>query len=258
MNLSERFNLGRGFSKRFEVVPATTDALRHDVYSLRHEVYCEELKYEPEHADRLETDAHDADSLHCLIRSTDREAQLVGSTRLILTRPEAPAAQLPIETICARTLDRTLFDPQKQPRQRIAEISRLAIRPAYRRRGSDGHLPVAINVEDFSLTHGGIRFPYIQLGLYLSAIAMAHHHGIDTLLVLTEPRLATYFAKLGVNIKRIGSPVEHHGIRVPSMIDVQAVINGMSTIIKPMWNAIEKDIQNGYAAAESDLHKKTA
>ncbi|MDR2259729.1 MAG: PEP-CTERM/exosortase system-associated acyltransferase [Azoarcus sp.] len=256
MNLLERFNLGHGFDKRFEAVPATTETLRRDVFRLRHEVYCEELKYEPEHADRLESDKYDAGSLHCLIRASSPDIQPAGCVRLILTRADEPAAPLPIETICARALDRSIIDPQKLARARIAEISRLAIHPAFRRRGSDGRLPVAINAEDFSLARG-IRFPYIQLGLYLSAVALAKHHGIASLFVLTEPRLAAYFAKLGVNIRRIGGPVEHHGIRVPSLLEVQGVIDGMSSIVKPMWQVIENSIARGFAA-ENTPAKKTA
>src|SRR5690606_33823020 len=62
MSLFDRFNLGAGFSKYFKIEAAATDAIRDEVYRVRHEVYCEELKFEPERPDRREIDAYDAHS----------------------------------------------------------------------------------------------------------------------------------------------------------------------------------------------------
>lgn len=45
---------------------------------------------------------------------------------------------------------------------------------------------------------------HIPVGLYLGTIEMAALHGIDTLFVLTEPRLAGHFSKLGVKTRQIG------------------------------------------------------
>lgn len=45
-------------------------------------------------------------------------------------------------------------------------------------------------------------------------IAQAQRFGIDnSLVVVTEPRLARHLSLLGVHIKRIGGPVEHRGKR---------------------------------------------
>ena len=87
MKLFDRFNLGHGFRKYFRVQAAVSDTLRDDVYRIRHEVYCEELKFEPERPDRRETDQYDRHSMHCLIRTSTEPDNLVGCTRLILTDP---------------------------------------------------------------------------------------------------------------------------------------------------------------------------
>ncbi|MBX3680757.1 MAG: PEP-CTERM/exosortase system-associated acyltransferase, partial [Rhodocyclaceae bacterium] len=86
------------------------------------------------------------------------------------------------------------------------------------------------------------RFPYIPIGLYLGAVAMAKRRGIETLFVLTEPRLQSHFAKLGVKIQQIGGPVEHRGIRVPSMMDVNGIIKGLRFLVKPVWNVVQDEI----------------
>jgi len=56
----EIVNLGAGFKKYFEILPALTEQLREHVYRIRHGVYCEELKFEPERPDRRERDEYRA------------------------------------------------------------------------------------------------------------------------------------------------------------------------------------------------------
>lgn len=245
MPLFERFNLGYGFRKYFEIAAATNETLRDDVYRIRHEVYCEELQFEPERPDRRETDEFDPHSLHCLIRTSNQPTQLVGCTRLVLANPNDPAALLPFERTCAHTLDRSIIDPAKLPRERIAEVSRLAVRATYRRRKGETKAPVTISDEDFGNSERP-RFPYIPIGLYLGAVALAARSGIDTLFVLTEPRLASHFSKLGVEIRQIGGPVEHRGTRIPSMMDVPSIIKGMRFIVKPIWRVVQEEIERGY------------
>ena len=75
---------------------------------------------------------------------------------------------------------------------------------------------------------------------------MARHEGIETLFMLTEPRLADHFSKLGVKITQIGGPVEHRGIRVPSMMNVDSVIKGLRFFVKPIWKVVIQEIEAGY------------
>lgn len=245
MRLFDRFNLGHGFRKYFEIHPANSDALRDDVYRIRHEVYCEELAFEPVRPDRRETDDYDAHSLHCLMRTSHEPRHLVGCTRIVLAKPGDPDRPLPFECACAKTLDRSIIDPARLPRGRIAEVSRLAVRSAYRRRRGEAAESAPLHDEDFG-TPAQPRFPYIPIGLYLGAIALAARNGIDTIFVLTEPRLASHFAKLGVDVKQIGGPIEHRGTRIPSMMDVQGIISGMRFLIKPIWRVIQEEIEAGY------------
>lgn len=246
MSLLDRFSLGEGFRKYFEIATAFDDAGRNDVFGIRHEVYCEELGFEPVRPDRRETDEYDRHSLHCLMRTSTEPHSLVGCNRLVMARPEEPDYPLPFERTCAATLDRSIIDPAKEPRGAIAEVSRLAVRAYYRRRKGETKAAVAISDEDFG-TREQPRFPYIPIGLYLGVIALAKHEGIETLFVLTEPRLAEHFAKLGVKITQIGGPVEHRGIRVPSMMNVDSIIKGLRFFVKPIWRVVAEEIEAGYA-----------
>lgn len=241
MSLFERINLGYGFRKYFRIDAAQDEALRDEVYHIRHQVYCEELKFEPERPDRREIDDFDTHSIHCLMRGVGEPHSLVGCTRLVLAHPDDPDAPLPFERTCAQTLDRSIIDPAKLPRNRIAEVSRLAVCGRYRRRKGENREAVSVHEEDFG-NKDQPRFPYIPVGLYMGAISLALHNNIDTLFVLTEPRLASHFARLGVDIRQIGGPVEHRGLRVPSVMDVQSIVKNMRLIMRPLWREVDGEI----------------
>jgi N-acyl amino acid synthase of PEP-CTERM/exosortase system len=239
MSVFGMLNLGEGFKKHFEVVPALTPQLKDEVYRIRHNVYCEELKFEPARADGRESDEYDAHSLHCLLRNV-RNAELVGCVRLITARPEDPSYLLPFEKSCRATIDRTIIDPQTLPRASIGEVSRLAVLRKYRKR--KGESENAVGLTDAFGDVARPRFPYIPVGLYLGIIELALRHGINTIFVLTEPRLAAHFSRLGVHVKQIGSPVEHRGLRVPSVMDCQAIVDGLSFVTRPLYRVIADDI----------------
>jgi N-acyl amino acid synthase of PEP-CTERM/exosortase system len=251
MLLFELVNLGVGFKKYFEIVPALNDELREHVYRIRHEVYCEELKYEPARPDRREIDEYDRHSLHCLIRSVANGAY-VGCTRLVLARPEDPHYPLPLEKTCAATIDRSLLDPRVLPRRMVAEISRLAVIARYRSRKGEHKSAAPLNDASFG-TPDRPRFPYLTLGLYLATVELARQHGISTLLLLTEPRLATQLKRLRVQIRQIGGPVDHRGTRIPSLINVASVIDGLNFLLRPLYEVIAEQVRVG---VESQRAKK--
>ena len=254
MALFEQFNLGNGFRRYFSIHPAVGDDLKNEVYGIRHEVYCEELGFEPVRPDRRETDEYDTHSLHCLMKTSGENTRLVGCNRIVLARPGDPHYPLPFERTCEATLDRSIIDPAKLPRDSIAEVSRLAVRAAFRRRAGDSKTAVSINREDFG-TKDQPRFPYIPVGLYLGAVHMAERSGIETMFVLTEPRLAAHFGKLGVKIRQIGGPVEHRGLRIPSMLDVKSIIKGLRWLVRPIWNTIVEDMEAGYRREPTDTER---
>ena len=242
-------NLGASYKRYFEIVPALTDELRQHAYRIRHQVYCEELKFEPARDDRLEIDEYDAHSLHCLIRSV-KNGNYVGCTRIVLAPPDNPLKPLPFETLCALTLDRAIVDPQQLPRNTIAEVSRLAVVSQYRLRRGEQNRPVAINDQSFG-TKDQPRFPYIPVGLYLGTIELARLHGVQILFVLTERRLAKHFSRLGVEVVQIGGAIEHRGIRAPSMLSVPKIIDGLNFIMRPLYEVIAKEVLDGLTAARA-------
>lgn len=241
----KKFNLAEGFRQSFEILPALNDTLRNDVYFIRHDVYARELGFEPVREDQRETDAYDGRSLHCLLRTAADPHRLVGCARLVMADPKSPESLLPLEIYCNETLDRSIVDPAQLPRGQMAEVSRLAVMSEFRRRKGEQGREVSIQDGDFGDAQQ-TRFPYIPVSLYIGAVALAQRNGIEYLLTLTEPRLAQHFAKLGVNIVPIGAPVEHRGMRVPSLMRVSDIVSGLRLFVRPLWKTINAQIAAAY------------
>jgi N-acyl amino acid synthase of PEP-CTERM/exosortase system len=255
-------NAGDRFRQYFEIVPGVSEAVRDCVYQIRHEVYCEDLHYEPSSPDCRETDRYDAHSLLCLMRRSDHTHELVGCTRLVLAQQHGIDYDMPFERLCADSIDRSIIDPSKLPRHEIAEVSRLAVRRQYRQRKNEDKTTVSLTDEDFGV-RARPRFPHIPIGLYLGSLALAKRHGIRKLFVLTEPRMAQHFCRLGVQITPIGEALEHRGTRLPSVMDVDSIIRGFRPLIQPVWEAINGQIdahlQNrGRLPAHADRRARTS
>lgn len=242
-----RPNLAESFNRFFTIAPALRDAEKNDVFFIRHDVYARELGFEPVRADQRESDAYDARSVHCLMRTAEAAPRLVGCARVVFTDPQQPDSLLPFEKACRDSLYRDQIDPSKLPRDRIAEVSRLAVLSDFRRRRGEDHKEVAIDVQDFG-DDKQPRFPYIPVGLYMASVLMAQQHNIEYLFTLTEPRLAEHFAKLGVKIEPIGAPIEHRGMRVPSLIHAATVEAGLRLMIRPLWKEIASQMAQGEGA----------
>jgi N-acyl amino acid synthase of PEP-CTERM/exosortase system len=219
------------------------DDLRRVVYRIRHAVYCEELGYEAVRNDGLEFDDFDAHSIHCVLQAKEG-GEYVGCVRLVLVRPDDPP--LPFETLCGQSIDRSIVDLQTLDRTKIAEVSRLAVISEYRRRRGEQNQPVGIDESDFGSTERP-RFPYIAVGLYLGMLVLARRHSIETVFMLTEQRLARQLSRLGVNLERIGTPIEHRGQRYPSRMSVPHVIENLKAFLRPMFDVIAAEIETAYA-----------
>ncbi len=240
-----RPSLAESFNRYFAVAPALRESEKDDVYFIRHDVYARELGFEPPRADQRESDAYDQRSVHCLMKTAEAAPRLVGCARVVFSDPLAPEAPLPFERACRDSLFRDQIDPSRLPRDSVAEVSRLAVLSDFRRRKGEERREVALDVSDFG-DHRQPRFPYIPVGLYIASVLMARRRGIEYLFTLTEPRLAEHFGKLGVRIVSIGAPIEHRGTRIPSLIRVSTVEEGLRLMIRPLWRAIEAQMDAGF------------
>lgn len=243
--------MGDKFRTRFEVVPALTEQLKEQSYRLRHQVYCEDLGFEPRRADGRETDSFDSHATAILVRHVVTR-QFIGCARLIHPHPDAPDDPLPFELTCRGTLDRALLNAQPLPRSQIAEVSRLAVVSTFRRRKGEAVVPAALSDADFE----GGRFPYLLIGLYLGVAALGQLQGVERLFLLSEPRLAQHFARLGVDIVQIGGPIDHRGTRIPSMMSVSRLVARLNTHVKPLYLAVQDQMRSAFDGPHPDAQEK--
>jgi N-acyl amino acid synthase of PEP-CTERM/exosortase system len=165
---------------------------------------------------------------------------------LILARPEDPTYPLPFEDSCREVLDRNLADPARMPRNALGEVSRLAVLNTYRQRKGESGTAVSVTEDDFGGSGPRTRFPFIPVSLYLGAAAIARRFGIEHVFVLTEPRLASHFGRIGFDIQTVGGAIEHRGTRVPSLLSSSKVVAGLRPMIRPMYDVIEQAVDEAF------------
>jgi N-acyl amino acid synthase of PEP-CTERM/exosortase system len=248
INLTETTKTGEGFRKYFEIVPALSDMQKDAAFHLRHSVYCEDLGWEPTRSDAKETDDFDAHSLHCLVRSV-ASGHFVGYVRLVLARPENLLHPLPFENTCAETLDSSIIDLASVSREHIAEVSRLAIVGQYRRRRGEERNPGTLQEDSFGNPEQP-RFPYLLIGLYMAVFALAERHGLKTLFLLVEPRLARHLNHVGIHNVQIGRGAEHRGLRIPAMMDVSQIIQNLNPFLRSIFVIVSDEVETAYRAAD--------
>ncbi|AYA65184.1 PEP-CTERM/exosortase system-associated acyltransferase [Alteromonas sp. RKMC-009] len=240
--LREANYISSHFSTYLEPVLAVDDALRESVYKIRHNVYCDELAFEPVKESGLETDEFDAYSRHCMIRHIGTQ-QMAGTVRAV--RPLQDDQLLPIEKYCRSSITRNDLSPDNFKRHEVCEISRLAVPKYFRRRRSDdfdGSATGAINPVTYSETE--LRcFPFIAVGLYFAAAASALEFGVKHAYVMMEPRLARSMGYVGIKFQQIGPVVDYHGKRAPYYINRPLLEGSLKPGFASMLNEIRLSLR---------------
>ena len=233
--------IARHFSEYLKPVVAENEFLRSKSFNIRHDVYCEELKFEPPKPDKLEKDKFDAHSFHCLIQHKE-SAAFAGTVRVVYST--SADQQLPIEKYCLDTIDDDELTPTNFPRDKICEISRLAVPAEFRRRKADKFKGAATgNINDTVYSERELRcFPFIAVGLYLSAASLVINKGIEHVFVMMEPRLARSLKLVGIQFKQIGPVVEYHGKRAPFYITPEMLFENLSPGFRTLFDGLHEEI----------------
>lgn len=210
------------FSQYLHPGIATTDDLRGQTYRIRHTVYCEELKLEAPTNTRQETDEFDSYSTSCYIQHRATKT-MAGTVRIV--RPHSTAELLPLEKYCPHAITDSALLPANFAREKVCEVSRLAIPEQFRRRSIDnfkGSQTGELNPYTFSQTE--LRcFPFIAVGLYLTATAVIIQKDIEHIYVMVEPRLAKNMRLIGIKFRQIGPVIDYHGQRAAHYIDLETL-----------------------------------
>jgi N-acyl amino acid synthase of PEP-CTERM/exosortase system len=185
-------------------------------FQLRYQVYCEERHFlaAEAYSDRLEADEFDKSSLH--FGSFDTQERLVGTVRLV----RGAIHNLPVDQHC------DLYPAEMRrlsPITHLAEISRLAVSRAMRRRASDEPFGPAHpkTLETQSKAEGKPNCFTIVLTLYRAIYHALKRHDIRHVLAAMEPSLFRITTSYHFPFREIGPTTDYYGAVKPYSLDLE-------------------------------------
>ncbi|MBF0217258.1 MAG: PEP-CTERM/exosortase system-associated acyltransferase [Candidatus Omnitrophica bacterium] len=185
----------------------SVESMMDDIYRLRYQVFCKELKFmrEADHPDGLEKDKYDPYSIHFTIEDSE---SVVGTLRLILDGPHG----FPFTEYCGGDID---VDIASLDRKKICEFSRLAILKRYRK--SCGEILRYRNIysgvarEVTPAERSGLT-KCMALGLYREIYQECKRRGITHVFALMEKPLWRFFLMQNFVFKPVSRDVYCYGV----------------------------------------------
>jgi N-acyl amino acid synthase of PEP-CTERM/exosortase system len=239
---SEVNSIATHFSSYLMPVVASEGASLDASFNIRHKVYCEELNFEEQTPEKMESDDFDQYSIHCLIKHIP-SSRYSGTIRIV--RPQKAGEIIPIQKYCLNAISPGKINPNDFEPHDICELSRLAVPNEFRRRQSDKNTGSAIGVmNQNSYSEKELRcFPFIAIGLYLSAASVVMEKGIKHTFVMMEPSLARNLRFVGINFEQIGPVVDYHGKRAPYYINRTLLMETLTPGFQKMLKDIQKTLK---------------
>lgn len=229
--------INEAFNEFFEMVPATTDALKDQVYRLRYQVYCLEIHgYDPEFfPNRMEIDEFDERSAHYLIKHRKSNG-FAATTRLILPDPQHPSELFPLEQHCQVDKKEIM---QPIDRRRLAEVSRFCVSKEFKKRKNETNTLAAVNPnfdEDEFTFNERRTFPHIALALFACLIRASYENDIEYWCASMEPAFLRFISMFGVFPVKVGPMTDYHGDRWPCIIKVDDMLNNVAEKNRQIWD----------------------
>ncbi len=241
------------FDQHFEVFLADTPASKAIHYSIRYQVYCEEMDFENKDDFPLEQefDQYDDYSSHFIVRSRHTK-QWIGAMRMVFNNDQP----LPLEK--HYSLDKSIKDDVFN---RSIEISRLCLVKDIRRRITDTDPPLGLPQEINVFKKNNNVVPLnghrhiersIIWGLFRAAALHSKEKNIRKWYFLSTNALARIISKTGCSMQQIGASCNYNGERVPFEMIVNEILSN------PIWLNDFKDGYSRYSRMEApkSVHKK--
>lgn len=238
--------MNKEFLSIFRFILATSESDKRRVFALRHRVFCEELGFFSLNlVDRVEQDAFDINSLHCLVehRAT---GIAVGCLRVVIADVEDGInSTLPVEEHC-RHLGITMnLKNGPLSRESLCEISRVAIPRFFRTGGKDDSCATDLEKLVFS-QHDRQMFGMLGVALNLCATALSGISERFHVLAMIEPRFQRLLARVGLRFEQVSPIVKLLGLRAAFYINQQRAERELSDSIRPLYEALLDDLSQQY------------
>lgn len=237
----------RNFSERFKFIIAHTPEEKQRAFSLRHEVFHEELHYnigEKINAP-LEKDSHDQNSILCLLQHKESGMD-AGCLRVVIIDDKANSSPhvLPLEEYCKSSLQDSELHPNTFTKSTVCEVSRLAVHPSFRKRAKP---PTGIRDEDINkiCSISEKQEPaLIGLSLFLAATAIVGLSGRRHVFAMIEPKFNRLLKASGLHFHKAGETIDYCGTRAAYYIDQHRAEDNLPEEIKPLYNHIKKELSS--------------
>ena len=196
----------------FLKVSPRNKAIMEEIYRLRYEVYCLDCGFEDpsEYPDGLEQDLYDSQSVHFIAYHPSHG--IVGTVRLVLDSPLG----FPLERYC-QLGDET----KKLQRPKLAEISRLAVKRAW-------------------------RSSAITLGLLKILYQESKRLGLKYWVAAMEKKLERLLRRFSLIFREIGAVVNYHGPRIPFLGVINSLEYTLATREPGIYEFFVHDLEHGY------------
>jgi len=237
--------VARHFSTYLYPLVADTTELSNESYRIRNDVYCDELNFLDTGHNGLEVDDFDKYSTHCLIQHIPT-TRFSGTVRVV--RPETNQHSIPLQKYCSESISKDKINPKDFAPHEICEISRLAVPKDFRKRQTDNFKGAATGVINQQIySENELRcFPFIAVGLYLSAASVVIENEIKHTFVMMEPRLARSMSFIGIQFEQIGPAVNYHGKRAPYYINPSLLLENLTPGFQVMLKDIRKSLNHSF------------
>lgn len=239
--------LSDNFHQYFRIVFADTRERREAAFNIRHQVYSEELGWEPRKENEMETDEFDRYSYACLLehRATKTYA---GCVRLVIPPPHTLNDLTPFEAHCMDSVMPDVLQLERYRRGSFGEISRLAVPASFRRRPNEKNTPFILNDRgNDAKTHvfseeERRNFPNIAVGLYLASIALASICCHQATFVMMEPKLHRRLVRFGLPFVQAGEAIDYHGLRALFYLKANGFSSELNEELMQLYQDIRQQI----------------
>ena len=241
MSLSITENFYKYFTIRF----ANTKELRQAAYKIRHNVYSNELGWEPTNKSEMEIDEYDYTSYHCILEHRTTKI-CAGCIRLIIPPIDNIKFKLPFEKMSIQSTKLTDLNPDAFRRGSFGELSRLAVLKSFRQKGKEEKIPSDLkeNKSQIATFNNDKRcFSHVTTGLYLAGFALAsicNHVGIFAVM---EPKLNRLLRRIGFASVQISDEMNYRGSRAIFFFFLENFHANMGKEILEFYQKIYHDIK---------------
>ncbi|MDO8863758.1 PEP-CTERM/exosortase system-associated acyltransferase [Haliea sp. E1-2-M8] len=247
---NENTVLASRFHEYFKIGLAQTQADLEKTYRIRYRVYCDEFSYLPaeDYPDGLESDEYDSFSSTCLIthRLTNMPAACVRLVPAI--NGSGSEYPLPYELLRPNVLDEDFHRQLDVPRDKIAEISRLAVDGAFRRRTGEAETRFgeidALDIDSMEKRTFGL----ISVAAFLASCAMGELHKFSAGFAMMEPFLPRLMQRSGIHFTKVGTDIDYHGLRAPYYVELGSVLESMRPDLRLFYKSVYQAISVDFGA----------